>query len=294
MSGSAWREECGWEADDLVEWLVKFRYINRQWIFLSLAILVALPLFVILPLPFFVGPQAKGLYEAVKELPPNKVILLAMDWGPATKGESMWQAQAVIEHLFKENKPFIITGYDILGPQLSQKLAEELSKKYGAKYGEDWVNVGFITGGLAFLLRMAKNFQEAFKEDSIRHKPLSSYTVARQVKDIHDIGLIINVTGSGSYGDWIIIQTTYQVPLAVACTAVITPDLYPFLDSKQLIGMLSGLKGAAEYEALINGSHRRATLQMMISQSMAHLLIIILIILGNIGLFLERRLRRSA
>ncbi len=277
-----------------MEWLVKFRYINRQWIFLTLALLVALPLLLILPLPFFVGPQARGLYEAVKELPPDKVVLLAMDWGPATKGESMWQAQAVIEHLFKEKKPFIITGYDILGPQLSQELAEELAKKYGATYGENWVNVGFITGGLAFLLRMAKNFQQAFKTDSIQHKPLSSYSLARRVKDIQDIGLIINVTGSGSYGDWIIIQTTYQVPLAVACTAVITPDLYPFLDSKQLVGMLSGLKGAAEYETLIGGSHSKATLKMMMSQSMAHLLIIILIILGNIGLLFERRLRRSA
>lgn len=277
-----------------MEWLIRFRSINRQWIYLSLAILVALPLFVRLPLPFFVGPQAMGLYQAVEKLPPGKVVLLAMDWGPATKGESMWQAQAVIEHLFKENKPFIITGYDILGPQLSEELAEELSKKYGAKYGENWVNVGFITGGLAFLLRMSKNFKEAFKEDSVYHKPLSTYPVAKMVRDIHDIGLIVNVTGSGSYGDWIIIQTTYQVPLAVACTAVITPDLYPFLDSKQLIGMLSGLKGAAEYETLINGSHKKTTLQMMMSQSMAHLLIIILIILGNIGLFLERRLRRSA
>lgn len=277
-----------------MKWLVNLRSIKRQWIFLTLALLLTIPLFMNLPLPFFVGPQAKGLYEAVKNLPPNKVVLLAMDWGPATKGESMWQAQAVIEHLFKEKKPFIITGYDILGPQLSQELADELSRKYGSSYGEDWLNVGFITGGLAFLLRMAKNFQEAFKEDSIKHKPLTSYSLARRVKDIHDIGLIINVTGSGSYGDWIVLQTTYKVPLAVACTAVITPDLYPFLDSKQLIGMLSGLKGAAEYERLIRGSHRRITLQMMMSQSMAHLLIIILIVLGNIGLFLERRLRRNA
>ncbi|MBC7327720.1 hypothetical protein H5T87_06360 [bacterium] len=276
------------------EWLIKLRSIKREWIYLTLAILVALPLFVKLPLPFFVGPQAKGLYEAVESLPPDKVVLLAMDWGPATKGESMWQAQAVIEHLLKKKKPFIITGYDILGPQLSEELADELAKKYKAKYGDDWVNVGFITGGLAFLLRMSKNFKEAFKEDSIKHKPLDSYSVSRKVRDIHDIGLIINVTGSGSYGDWIIIQTTYKVPLAVACTAVITPDLYPFLDSKQLIGMLSGLKGAAEYEMLIKGSHRSATLRMMISQSMAHILIILLIVLGNIGLYLERRMRTNA
>ncbi|MGB9876610.1 MAG: hypothetical protein ACPLPS_02490 [bacterium] len=272
-----------------LEWLINLRQIKRQWIYLTLAVFVALPLFVRLNLPFFVGPQAKGLYEAVKNLPKDKVVLLAMDWGAATKGESMWQAQAVMEHLFKEKKPFIITGYDIQGPQLSQELAEKLAKEYEGKYGEEWVNVGFIAGGLPVLLRMAKDFKATFKQDSVERKPLSSFPLARRVKDIHDIGLIIDVTGSGSYGDWITIQTTYGVPLAVACTAVITPDLYPFLDSKQLIGMLSGLKGAAEYETLIQGMHQIPTLKMMMSQSMAHLLIIILIILGNIGLFLERR-----
>jgi len=288
------RKGCGWEVDDKLKWLVNLRTLKKQWIYLALVLFVAFPLFLKLPLPFFVGPQAKGLYEAVKKLPPDKVVLLPMDWGPATRGESMWQAQAVIEHLFKEGKPFIITGYDPLGPQLSQELAENLAKKYGAKYGENWLNVGFITGDMAFLLRMAKNFQEAFKEDSIHHKPLASYPVARKVKNIDDIGLIIDVTGSERYAYWIIIQTTYKVPLAVACTAVTTPDLYPFLDSKQLIGVLSGLKGATEYERLIRGSHREITLQMMMSQSMAHLLIIILIILGNIGLLLERRLGRNA
>ncbi|MBC7328885.1 hypothetical protein H5T88_00845 [bacterium] len=276
-----------------MEWLIQLRQIKRQWIYLCLAVLVSIPLFLKIRLPFFVGPQAKGLYEAVKNLPEDKVVLLAMDWGAATKGESMWQAQAIIEHLFKEKKPFVILGYDIQGPQLSEELAEKLAKKYHKEYGEDWFNVGFITGGLPLLLRMAKNFQATFKQDSVERKPLSALPLARKIRDINDIGLIINVTGSGTYGDWITIQTTYKVPLAVACTAVITPDLYPFLDSKQLIGMLSGLKGAAEYEALIKGSHRETTLKMMMSQSMAHLLIIILIVLANIGLYMERRRRRS-
>jgi hypothetical protein len=276
-----------------MEWLIQLRQIKRQWIYLSLAVLVALPLFFKIRLPFFVGPQARGVYEAVKNLPEDKVVLLAMDWGAATKGESMWQAQAVIEHLFKEKKPFVILGYDIQGPQLSEELAEKLAKKYGRNYGEDWFNVGFITGGLPFLQRIAKNFQAAFKQDSVKRKPLSSLPLARKVRDIHDIGLIIDITGSQSYGDWLTIQGNFKVPLAIACTAVITPDLYPFLDSKQLIGMLSGLKGAAEYEALIKGSHRKTTLKMMMSQSMAHLLIIILIVLANIGLYIERRRRRS-
>jgi hypothetical protein len=40
--------------------------------------------------------------------------------------------------------------------------------------------------------------------------------------------------------------------VAVGVTAVMAADMYPYLQSGQLIGMLSGLKGAAEYEKLVD------------------------------------------
>ena len=65
------------------------------------------------------------------------------------------------------------------------------------------------------------------------------------------------------------------------------PDLYPFLDSGQLGGLLGGLAGAAEYETLIErpGSASKG----MGAQSMAHLVIALFVILGNIAHFAARR-----
>jgi len=40
--------------------------------------------------------------------------------------------------------------------------------------------------------------------------------------------------------------------VAVGVTAVMAADLYPYLQSGQLVGMLAGLKGAAEYEKLVD------------------------------------------
>lgn len=273
-----------------MEFLARLRGIDRKYLYLALAVLLSLPILFKVTMPLYVGPQAKSAYEAIEKVPQGKVVFLAMDWGPATRGESMWQTKAIVEHLLKTRKPFVITGYDQQGPTLTEDIVEPLAKRYGAKYGEDWVNVGFITGGLPLLLKMARNFQDTFKRDIIEKKPLNQLALGRRIKDIKDIGLIVNITGSGSYGDWITLRTTYDVPLVVACTAVITPDLYPFLDSGQLVGMLSGLKGAAEYEILVRAKDKTA-LRMMMSQSMAHLLIIILIILGNLALWAERRRR---
>jgi hypothetical protein len=76
-------------------------------------------------------------------------------------------------------------------------------------------------------------------------------------------------------------------------TAVMAPKYYPFLQTGQLSGLLSGMKGAAEYENLIYQKGYARSLGKaetgMNSQSMIHLLIIVLIVLGNIGYFFSRR-----
>ena len=73
-------------------------------------------------------------------------------------------------------------------------------------------------------------------------------------------------------------------------TAVMAPDAYPYLQSKQIEGLVGGLKGAAEYETLIGypGLGTRG----MPAQEWAHVLVIFFIIIGNLGYYFGRRRRR--
>ena len=61
----------------------------------------------------------------------------------------------------------------------------------------------------------------------------------------------------------------------------------PYLASGQMKTMVSGLRGAAEYENLIgrDGGGGRG----MLAQPSAHLYVILLIVLGNISYFLKKR-----
>ena len=66
-------------------------------------------------------------------------------------------------------------------------------------------------------------------------------------------------------------------------------DYFPYLQAGQVIGQMGGLRGAAEYEVLLteNGitpSTDKAFRGMDV-QSAAHILIILLIIMGNIAFF---------
>jgi len=63
--------------------------------------------------------------------------------------------------------------------------------------------------------------------------------------------------------------------------------MYPYLQAGQIEGIIGGLKGAAEYEKLVE--HPGGGIVGMTAQSVGHIAIIIFIILGNIGYFAIRR-----
>ncbi len=110
----------------------------------------------------------------------------------------------------------------------------------------------------------------------------------RGLKDVHNIGLVIEISGAAMTELWLqFLQGTYGTPLANAVTAVMAPGYYPYLDTKQLQGMLVGAKGAAEMEKLL-GRPGQAT-RIMNVQSWAHLLILALIVMGNLGYFMSRK-----
>ena len=64
------------------------------------------------------------------------------------------------------------------------------------------------------------------------------------------------------------------------------------LETGQLQGMLTGLKGASEYELLLEKAGFATSASA--SLSLSHLLILVLIFLGNLGMFLERKQRATA
>jgi hypothetical protein len=77
------------------------------------------------------------------------------------------------------------------------------------------------------------------------------------------------------------------LPLLYCPTSIMAPEAYPMLRSGQLKGMLSGLKGAIEYEVLLKEPGFATSASA--SLSWAHFMIIVLVIVGNIGMLLERK-----
>ncbi len=174
-------------------------------------------------------------------------------------------------------------------------MAERLQGRYGYQYGRDYVNWGFRPPAAAVptIKAMVRNIPAAIGTD-YTGTPLAQIPVMRGVRGVNDIAAVIEITASASLPVWLgYFQRTATgdpVPTLYAPTAVMAPEAFPLLKSGQIQGMLIGLKGAIEYEALLR--ERGFATQASASLSYAHFLILGLIILGNVGMFASRA-RRS-
>ena len=74
--------------------------------------------------------------------------------------------------------------------------------------------------------------------------------------------------------------------MSAGVTAVSAPRFYSYLDAKQLVGLLGGLRGAAVYESLVG--EKGKGLSGMDAQSIAHLVIIFFILLSNVLYLIEK------
>ncbi len=105
---------------------------------------------------------------------------------------------------------------------------------------------------------------------------------------LSDFDFIYNLSAGypGTY-EWVQFAVDrFHVPVGAGNTAVQAPLVYPYLNTGQLSGLLGGMKGGAEFEKLV-GHKARATLS-MVSQTAAHIFVILLIVVGNIAYFATR------
>jgi len=264
------------------------QFWSRRIIWLLLAVATAVFVVAKIKAVMYVSKPALDLYHAVDAVPDGKIIVLSCNWEPGTRGENGPQTEAIMRHCFKAGKPFAILGWAYPpGPQLGQQIGERIQDEYGCRYGEDWVNWGYKTGQANMIRALTKNIPKTIGED-VFHTPIRQVPVMNGIETIRDVGLVVEITPSFTVPTYIrFVYGIYRTPIGYAPTGVMAPEAFPYYDAGQIVGVLKGLAGAAEYEQLVG--YEGDALKRMPAQSSAHLLMIALIVLGNILYFRARR-----
>ena len=261
--------------------------LDRRWVYLLMFLSVFIPTVFVVKFPIELTPESEELFNAIESLPDSSVVMLTFDYYPSALAETEPMSIAALKHMWRKNMKIItLSNIPLGGPSIAERVTREVAKEMGKVYGVDYVNLGYKANYVAVMHGLAGSIETIFPTD-YSGTPLSELPLMQKVKNYNDIKFIYVVADNATVDYWIsIVNAQYGVPVGSGVTAVMAPKMYSFVESGQMTGLLGGMKGAAEYEKLVKaeGTATRG----MDAQSMAHLLIIFMVIIGNLGFFMKR------
>lgn len=271
--------------------LEKLNNIDPRIIYLVIALAVIIPFLIPMSLPIYVSPSVQNVYDYIESIPEGGVVMIGINFSPSTKPELYPMCLAVLRQCYSRKLKVIGVTLYYSAAIMADEVMQTVAREYGYEEHKDYTYLGYKQGARQMMLGMGENISDPFPSDYMG-TPIEDIPMMDNIKNYDDIDLVMDF-GSGDSPEWWVAYagTRYHQTLAVGCTGVMASELYPYLKAKQLVGLVVGLKGAAEYEKLI-GKPEKAHLGMK-AQSIAHVAIILLVVLGNVVYFLSRRVSRQ-
>jgi hypothetical protein len=271
-------------------------HLDRRWIFLFVGVAVLLPLLFNLECRQVPSPIVMGIFNKIEAIPAGSRVLISFDYGPSTVPEVSPMAHAVIRHCLERDLKIVFMALWATGQNLLTSTVDSVARKEfpHKQYGVDYANFGYKAGNQGVINVIVTDFYKMFTTD-VDGAPARGMPLLDGVKSLADMSLIVSF-GGGFPGikEWVqFAGDLAHVPIAGATTAVSAPLLYPYYP-QQLVGLMGGIKGAAEYEALLVKRYPefdplpQPGMLAMGPQTVAHLVIMLFIVIGNVAFFMRR------
>lgn len=262
--------------------LKKIQAMDQRIIYLFLLIALAFPMFKPFGLPVSVGETTQNLFDYVDNLEPGSVVVLSVDYSPGAAAQIHPQTLAITKHLLSKDIKIVYLGLVQYASQFTQDAIAKATD-FDPVYGVDYVDLGFKPGEEATVTALAKDLHGTFPQDSFG-TPIGDLPMMADIKTADDFDLIIAFDSGGTRHYYVgQVNGLYGTTIGCALNSVNVTNTMPYYAAGQVVGILNGLRGAAEYEALI-GQPGEATINLD-SISSGHIIIILFILLGNIAYF---------
>jgi hypothetical protein len=249
---------------------------------------------VIVPLIFPVGlpirptDTTKNVYDSIEKLPAGSNVLLSVEYSPSTRPENHPMTISILRHLFKNNHKVFITCLWPDGQFMAQDAINQVAKQeFNKTYGVDYVFLGFRPGNEAVVKGIVSNLRKLYTVD-VYQKKIDEIPLMNGINNFKDFDFLFS-SSAGFPGtiEWVqYASDPTGIPMASGVTSIQVNEVMPYVQAGQMVGVLAGMPGAAEYEALID--QKGSATSGMDAQSVAHLVIVLFIILGNLSFFIER------
>jgi len=237
-----------------------------------------------------VNKETQRAYDAVDKIAAGSILFVSADYGSSSIPEMLPAEKAVLRHAFRKGLKVVAGGMWNEAGAMHDLAWQEVSKDFpDKKYGVDFVNVGYKPGDKVLLERMVTDAHQALLGVDFYAKNFVDLPLMGEFKTMKDAKMVFAFT-SGDPGEkeWVkMVTDPLRMPLATAATAVSVPGQMPLVQSGQIVGILKGMGGAAEYELLVKSPG--SAIAGMDAQSATHILMVLFIVLGNAGYLMTRK-----
>jgi hypothetical protein len=296
--------------DKIKNIFIKLGQLDRRLIFFLIALSVLIPL--LKPgwvnIPIKTTSHSEIVFEELNNLNKGDRVLVSFEYGASTKPEIHPMSVAVLQHLFSKGIKVYTVPLWPEGLMMAKYALKEVveSNLFNIKEHIDYVSLPYKAGGEIIIRGIATNIRSIFTQD-VNNILLIDIPMMDGVNKVTDFDFVFDLSaGTPGNAEWVQFACDeYNVPLSSGCTSIMVTDAIPYVESGQIRGILAGMPGAAEYEQMVfkylsdlrnseilneNASivPGKATSRMS-AQSVAHLLMVIFIILGNISYYLIQR-----
>lgn len=263
----------------------KLENLDRRILFWVIVLVVAIPLVNPLGFPIKVSERVQEAYDFCEELlEPGDIVLIDLGTGVGPMPETMPGMLAIINQIMQHDGRIVFaTEY---GPEavavIEIAMDMTLRKDTTLVYGEDYVNFGFYSGGTTAVKRLASDWSQVFTRDNYGNLN-EDLPIMEDIENAQSFKLVWHI---GSKTAWITYWALAEdIPLCMTYMALMIPNLMPYYAAGD-IQFLGGQRENAEYEILVGVPG--PGVPAMDYQSLAHIFIILLVILGNAGYVKKR------
>ena len=278
--------------------------LDRRIIFLIVGLSVLIPLLKPewIDLPIRPTPESQIVFDEINKLNAGDKMLLSFEYSPSTKPEIHPMAIAILKHLYAKN--IQVYGFALWpdGNFMSTEAFSEVSDDYDKKYGVDYVNLGYKPGQEAVIKGISSDIRTLYTVD-LQGTSINDIPMMKDVVNIEDFDFVFSLSaGYPGSKEWVQYACDPKnIPLSTGCTSIQVTDIMPYVENDQIRGILAGMPGAAEYESLVEAELQKMEIVgkpgeasgMMAAQSIAHVVIVLFIIFGNISYFITRKKNRK-
>ena len=296
--------------DKLKNIFIKLGQLDRRLIFILIGLSVLIPL--IKPgwvnIPIKTTSNSEIVFEELNNLNQGDKVLVSFEYGASTKPEIHPMSVAVLQHLFSKGVKVYTVPLWPEGLMMAKYALEEVVKSdlFNIQEHTDYVSLPYKAGGEIIIRGIATDIRSIFTQD-VNNILLKDIPMMDGVNKVADFDFVFDLSaGVPGNAEWVQFACDeYNVPLSSGCTSIMVTDAIPYVESGQIKGILAGMPGAAEYEQMVfkylsnlkDSKMLNENVQIipgkatsrMSAQSIAHVLMVIFIILGNISYYLARR-----